>query len=119
MTFVVTCRPGGEDKGRPRASRRYWDGTLKVHDAHEMRAVASSTGGHRGPIRAMSVSGDGHVVVTGGEDGTVRLWVLEHRALARALAGDDDPHRALMDEVRTASQRPRVTAMTVVSFRAH
>lgn len=31
-------------------------------------------GGHKGPVRGLSVTPDGQTIVTGGDDGTVRFW---------------------------------------------
>ena len=36
-----------------------------------------SPSGHKGPVRAISVSPDGQYMVSGGDDGTVRLWELD------------------------------------------
>jgi WD40 repeat protein len=37
-------------------------------------ALARLLSGHRGVVRAVAVSGDGQLVVSGGDDGTIRLW---------------------------------------------
>jgi len=64
----------------------YWDDTVKVHSMETLRSVASETGGHRGPIRCLSVGQDGGLMVTGGHDGTCRVWVVEHPDMAVALS---------------------------------
>ena len=44
----------------------WWDGSLKLHDANDTRNVmASSSGGHRGPINVIAISDDGCLLVSG------------------------------------------------------
>jgi WD40 repeat protein len=64
----------------------YWDNTLKVHSTDAWRLECSETGGHRGPIRCLAVGSDGGLMVTGGEDCTCRVWVVDHPDMAIALS---------------------------------
>jgi WD40 repeat protein len=67
------------------ASSIYWDETIKIHSADGFRVVASETGGHNGPIRVVATGDGGGIVASGGEDATVRIWVLDDSDLANAL----------------------------------
>ena len=64
----------------------YWDNTIKVHATDSWKLESSSTGGHRGTIRCIATGTDGGMLVTGGEDCTVRVWVLDHPELASVLS---------------------------------
>ena len=64
----------------------YWDGTLKVHSTDSWRVIASETGGHNGPIRCLAMGQDGGLLITGGQDGTCRVWVVDHPDMAIALS---------------------------------
>ena len=64
----------------------YWDDTVKVHAADNLRVVASETGGHRGPIRCLAIGQDGGLMVTGGQDSTCRVWVVDHPDMGMALS---------------------------------
>jgi WD40 repeat protein len=67
------------------ASSAYWDETIKIHSADGFRVVTSATGGHNGPIRIVTTGDGGGIVASGGEDATVRIWVLDDPDLANAL----------------------------------
>jgi WD40 repeat protein len=47
--------------------------------------------GHVGSVRSAAFSSDGQLVVTGGEDGTARIWDRANGRLLRTLAGHDGP----------------------------
>ena len=74
----------------------YWDESVKAHSIDGTRIMASETGGHRGPIRCLSLGNHtsssigpdtgAAFMVTGGQDGTVRIWVVDHPDLSAALA---------------------------------
>jgi WD40 repeat protein len=64
----------------------YWDDTVKVHSTEGFRLLASATGGHRGEICCLKIGQDGGLMVTGGIDGTCRVWVIDHPDMAIALS---------------------------------
>jgi WD40 repeat protein len=64
----------------------YWDNSLKVHSTDSWRLERSDSGGHRGAIRCLAVGQDGGLLVTGGEDCTCRVWVVDHPDMAIALS---------------------------------
>eukprot|EP00536_Pseudo-nitzschia_multiseries_P005147 jgi/Psemu1/303133/fgenesh1_kg.93_\ len=64
----------------------YWDNTIKVHSTDAWKLEASDDGGHRGVIRCLAIGGDGGIFVTGGEDCTCRVWVVDHPEMAAVLS---------------------------------
>jgi WD40 repeat protein len=64
----------------------YWDDTVKVHAVDGLKLQCSSNGGHRGPIRCLALGDDGALMVTGGQDATCRVWVVDHPDMAAALS---------------------------------
>ena len=64
----------------------YWDDTVKVHSMDGSRILCSHNGGHRGPIRCLSIGSCGALMVTGGQDATCRVWVVDHADMAVALS---------------------------------
>jgi len=66
----------------------YFDGNLKAHVLDSLRLKDSSGGGHRGGINCISMGDEGGLCVTGGQDGTVRVWVVDHNDMASALSDE-------------------------------
>lgn len=65
----------------------YWDHGVRVHGLdNNLRVLATEAGGHRGPILCLAVAQDDALMVTGGEDCTCRVWVVDHSDLAVALS---------------------------------
>ncbi|MHC5732086.1 MAG: WD40 repeat domain-containing protein, partial [Nostoc sp.] len=46
--------------------------------------------GHQGYVRSVAISADRQTIVSGGRDGTVRLWNLQGLPLAQPLRGHED-----------------------------
>eukprot|EP00593_Proboscia_inermis_P001752 CAMPEP_0171294624 /NCGR_PEP_ID=MMETSP0816-20121228/3123_1 /TAXON_ID=420281 /ORGANISM="Proboscia inermis, Strain CCAP1064/1" /LENGTH=787 /DNA_ID=CAMNT_0011766621 /DNA_START=177 /DNA_END=2543 /DNA_ORIENTATION=- len=67
-------------------SCNHWDDTVKMHTLDGLRLKESSNGGHIGPINCLSMGADGGLMVTGGHDGTCRVWMVLHSNMASALA---------------------------------
>eukprot|EP01041_Mallomonas_annulata_P003576 gene3576-7109_t len=64
----------------------YWDNTVKVHALDSLKELASVSGGHLGPITCLQLGADSHTLITGGADGTCRVWVLEDASIASAMS---------------------------------
>lgn len=64
----------------------YWDDAVKIHSIDGFRLVSSEFGGHQGPIRCLKMGADGALMVTGGQDATCRIWVVDHSDVALALS---------------------------------
>jgi WD40 repeat protein len=64
----------------------YWDHTVKVHSLDGLKLLGSDVGGHQGPIRCLTLGADGALMVTGGQDATCRVWVVDHPDMALALS---------------------------------
>jgi WD40 repeat protein len=64
----------------------YWDNAIKVHSTDSWKLESSESGGHRGPIRCLAIGSDGGLLVTGGEDCTCRVWVVDHPDMATAIS---------------------------------
>jgi WD40 repeat protein len=75
------------------------DGTARLWSVpadHAAKAPAPAVlRGHKGPVHAVSVLPGGRAVVTGGEDGTVRLWGTADGAAGWVLTAHDAPVLAL------------------------
>ena len=63
----------------------YCDNTLKAHTLDGLRLKSSETGGHLGQINCIRLAEDGTLLVTGGDDATVRVWTVENPNMAVAL----------------------------------
>jgi WD40 repeat protein len=64
----------------------YFDNTVKVHSSDGCRLERSENGGHRGRITCLATSHEDGFLVTGGEDCTCRIWVVDHPDMAVALS---------------------------------
>jgi WD40 repeat protein len=73
----------------------YWDNSLKVHALDTLKEVVNSGGvgsgisGHMGEITCVQLGyKGGQLLITGGADGTCRVWVLESPSLVASLNPD-------------------------------
>lgn len=64
----------------------FWDNEVKVHTLAGYRLLGGDYGGHRGPIRCIAMDEDGAFLVTGGQDGTCCIWIMDHPDMAVALS---------------------------------
>lgn len=64
----------------------YWDNSIKVHSTDAWKLECVENGGHRGPIRCLAVGNDGGLMVSGGEDCTCRVWIVDYPDMAIAMA---------------------------------
>lgn len=64
----------------------FWDNEMKVHSLAGYRLLGGDTGGHRGPVRCVAIGEDGGLLLSGGQDGTCRVWIMDHPDLAVALS---------------------------------
>ena len=62
-----------------------FENLVKVHSVESLQLQQSLSGGHRGRINCIQVSEDGALMITGGQDATCRVWVVEHDTLATAI----------------------------------
>jgi WD40 repeat protein len=74
------------DAGQGRVlSCGYWDDAVKVHALDSLREIASANG-HIGEITCVQLGyKNGQVLITGGADGTCRVWVLENPSLVASF----------------------------------
>src|SRR5262249_26345366 len=91
------------------------DGTVRLWDAADGRAVAALTG-HTGGVIGVAFSPDGRALVSGGEDGVVQLWDLERLAIRRTLRPDRRSERLDITGLAgvTAAQRTALLALGAV-----
>ena len=60
--------------------------SVTLHTFDGMRLKCSDKGGHRGPINCLQTGEDGALMITGGQDGTCRVWTVEHSSMGIALS---------------------------------
>jgi len=64
----------------------YWDNCVRASKLESAKVVACNNGGHRGPVRCLTVDDEKAIMVTGGQDCTCRVWVIDNPDLAVALS---------------------------------
>ena len=68
------------------ASCGFWDNEVKIYSLAGYKLLCGENGGHRGPIRCLAIADDGGLMVTGGQDCTLRLWAVDHPDMGMALS---------------------------------
>ena len=63
---------------------------MRIHSADSLREVAASSG-HIGAVRCVQMNREGSILVTGGEDGTCRVWVVERPSIVTSFYDDLRP----------------------------
>lgn len=67
----------------------YWDNSLKIHAVDSLKDISSAANSHIGQITCVQAGYQGGItLITGGDDCTCRVWVLENPALALSYAED-------------------------------
>jgi WD40 repeat protein len=88
---LFRCCPGvadqGEGEGRGRMSG--------VNVPQSAWSPDDPFAGHPGPVPAVAVTPDGRQIVTGGDDGTARLWDRTSGQLQTTLTGQPRPVTAV------------------------
>jgi hypothetical protein len=70
----------------------YWDNALRVHALDTLKETVSAVSGHIGAITCIQVDKKGgHIIITGGEDGTCRVWALESPTILPSFYDDLRP----------------------------
>lgn len=68
----------------------YWDHAIRcdlLDASSKLSAGPTGTGGHVGAITCLCMGGGGSLLMTGGDDGTCRVWVVGNAPMASALRG--------------------------------
>lgn len=80
----------------------YYDNDIKAHFLDSLQLQSTINGVHRGQINCLQVSFDGTIAVTGGEDCTCVVWVIDYEEFAASIAdgvvqpGDDESEDELL-----------------------
>ena len=64
----------------------FWDNEIKIYSLSGYKLLCGDNGGHRGPIRCLAIGEDGGLMVSGGADGTCRIWAVDHPDMGVALS---------------------------------
>ncbi|CAB9514210.1 Lipopolysaccharide-responsive and beige-like anchor protein [Seminavis robusta] len=64
----------------------FWDNEIKLYSSAGCKLLCGDNGGHRGAVRCLAMSDDGGLMVSGGQDATCRIWVVDHPDMAIALS---------------------------------
>lgn len=63
----------------------YFDNCVKIHSLDSLQIQSNINGVHRGRINCLEVDEEGAIMVTGGDDATGNIWIVDHDALASAI----------------------------------
>ena len=63
----------------------YFDNSVKIHTLDSLQLQSNINGVHRGRINCLEVDDEGAIMVTGGDDATGHIWIVDHDALASAI----------------------------------
>jgi WD40 repeat protein len=63
----------------------YFDNSVKIHSLDSFQLQSNINGVHRGRINCLEVDDEGAIMVTGGDDATGHIWIVDHNALASAI----------------------------------
>jgi WD40 repeat protein/energy-coupling factor transporter ATP-binding protein EcfA2 len=77
-----------------------------LHSAMERVRVPIPFQGHEGIINSVAISGDGHKIVSGSGDGTVRLWDIRGNLIAQPFQG----HEATINSVAISSDGQKIVS---------
>jgi WD40 repeat protein len=85
----------------------YWDNSFKIHAIDTLREIGSISNGHVGSITCVHQGYQGSsTIITGGVDGTCRVWICEKPLLAASLTKENffsDAETGLIIENNTSS----------------
>lgn len=97
----------------------YWDNSLKVHSVESLKEVDSCSSGHLGSINCVTQGHQSsHTLITGGQDGTCRIWVLEKPAVAAAFTEDSYFSNKTSQDETTTDQAPLVCVRVLWGHRS-
>lgn len=70
-------------------------GMIRISSTRRMNKGITEMKGHEGRINALTISRDGSAFVSGGKDGSIKVWDMERKRCVRALHAGMTPIRAL------------------------
>jgi WD40 repeat protein len=69
--------------------------------------------GHSGVVYSVALSGDGRLLASGGQDGTVKLWAAEGGACLRTLRADRRYERLDITDLTGVTQAQRAALLAL------
>ncbi|GKY94790.1 hypothetical protein MPSEU_000444200 [Mayamaea pseudoterrestris] len=64
----------------------YFDDAVRIHSTETLRQIAHGCGGHQDSITCLAIGQDGGLMVTGAQDGTCCIWVIDHPDMSVAIS---------------------------------
>lgn len=91
----------------------YWDNSIKVHAIDTCKEIVSVVSGHMGAITCIEsgLNNHGPIFVTGGFEGTIRVWVLEKPAYASAFKKESFYAEPLLDDMNGTAASPAAVGL--------